>query len=98
MHHLGFAAMATSFRLPPQQMSRLEYLAKRLGISKAQVVKRALDKYYEDQMETSRRSALDKLMDGGDYSPMPFGTGDLAGDELKQRRIIRAKLAKKGRN
>lgn len=87
--------MATSFRLPAQQVNQLNRLAKRLGVSKAQVVNQAIDRYFEEQFGKSKRSALDRLLDAG-FEPIQTRPGDLASDEAKQREIISAKLRKKG--
>ena len=89
--------MATSFRLPAEHMGRLNYLAKRLGKSKAQVVRQAIEQYYDEHMQKSQRSALDNLLEGG-FQPIPIDLGDLADNEVKQRQVIRAKLTKKSRN
>jgi hypothetical protein len=89
--------MATSFRLPPEQMTRLTLLAKTMGTSKAQVVKQAIDRLYEEQSRRSKRSLLDRLLEGG-FEPLAINVPqDLSSNEEKQRRIIREKLAKKNR-
>ena len=89
--------MATSFRLPEEHMRRLKSLAKRLGVSKAQVVKQAIDKYYEEQIEKSTRSALDRLIESG-FEPVNEELPFSAADEVAQREIIREKLSKKRRH
>lgn len=88
--------MATSFRLPPEQMKRLNFLAAKLGESKAQIVKQALDKFYEEHMRKSKRSVLDKLLEGG-FKPLSLDLGDLSRNEEKQRQAIRERLSKKHR-
>lgn len=89
--------MATSFRLPEEQTRRLNRLAKRLGISKAQVVKLAIDKYYELEIGSSKRTAFDRLAESG-FQPISSELGFSSEDETAQREIIRAKLASKRNN
>jgi predicted DNA-binding protein len=89
--------MATSFRLPAEHLRRLEYLANRLGKSKAQVVKEAIDLLYERHCQSSKRSALDRLIEGG-FQPAAIDLGFDAADKAAQRKVIRAKIAPKGRN
>ena len=88
--------MATSFRLPPEQMKRLNYLAAKLGESKAQVVKEALDRFYEEHVNKSKDSVLDRLKEGG-FESLSLDLGDLASNEKKQRQVIREKLKKRNR-
>lgn len=89
--------MATSFRIPPDKMARLELLAKRLHKSKAQVVMQAIDKYYELEMSRSEKSLADVALELG-FTPISGDLGDLAADEERQRKIISEKLSRKGRN
>jgi predicted DNA-binding protein len=89
--------MATSFRFPPEKMSRLELLAKRLGKSKAQVVLQAIDKLYESELQVSKRSLLDQLQEGG-FEPTDADWGDLSSNKQRQRQVIREKLSKKNRS
>lgn len=88
--------MATSFRLPEEQMRRLDSLAQQLGVSKAQVVIQAIDKYFEDQIGKSKRSALDRLIESG-FQPMSAELDFSADDLDAQRKTIRAKITKKKR-
>ncbi|HEY9789409.1 MAG TPA: ribbon-helix-helix protein, CopG family [Candidatus Obscuribacterales bacterium] len=88
--------MATSFRLPPEDMSKLEQLAKSMGKSKAKVVRQAIEKLYDEQMSRSKHSVLDRLLDG-DFHPQPMDLGNLSGDEARQRQVIRDRLKKKHR-
>ena len=88
--------MATSFRLPLEQMNRLDYLARRKSTSKAQIVKEAIDRLYEQELQKSDGSALDLLIEGG-FEPSDLDFMVLASDKEEQRRIIRERLAKKDR-
>jgi CHAD domain-containing protein len=89
--------MATSFRLNPEHMQKLQYLADRLHKSKAQVVKEAIEMFYDAQAKQSKRSALDLLHDAR-FSPLDERLECDAADEDGQRRIIRAKISKKNRD
>jgi predicted DNA-binding protein len=88
--------MATSFRLSSEHMKRLEYLSNRLGKSKAQVVKEAIDKLYDEHSQRSKRSALDRLLEGG-FQPLTVKLDFEARDVAAQRRVIRAKISEKSR-
>jgi len=89
--------MATSFRLNPEHIQKLQYLADRLGKSKAQVVKEAIEMFYDQQAQRSKRSALDLLTDS-DFTALDERLECDAADEDGQRRIIRAKISKKNRD
>src|ERR1700733_11063487 len=97
LHHLYVShQMAASFRLPLEQMNRLDYLARRKSTSKAQIVKEAIDRLYEQELQKSDGSALDLLIEGG-FEPSDLDFMVLASDKEEQRRIIRERLAKKDR-
>ncbi|MBX9573859.1 MAG: ribbon-helix-helix domain-containing protein [Candidatus Obscuribacterales bacterium] len=86
--------MATSFRIPPDQMKKLEQLANALEISKAQVVKDAIDMLYESKMKQSKKSKWDALVEGG-FEPISMDLGFEASDIDAQRRIIHERVSKK---
>lgn len=88
--------MATSFRLPQKQLTRLEQLAKLLGTSKAQVVNQAIDKLYEEYMGATAKSAWDVLLEGG-FKPVEADLGFNAADEAAQRQVISERVNKKHR-
>ena len=91
---LGILQMATSFRFSAEEMKRLEYLSKKTGKSKAQIVKQAIDSLYEREIQKAKRSLLDCLTEGG-FQPTDLDWGDLSTNKDLQRQIIRERLAKK---
>jgi len=78
-------------------MKRLEYLATRLNTSKAQVIKQAIDKLYEEESKRSKKSALDILSENN-FEPLEIEPLVNAHDEEAQRNLIREKLSKKNRD
>ncbi len=89
--------MATSFRLSSEHMKRLEFLATRLGLSKAQVVKESIDKLYEEEIKRSKRTMLDRLSEC-EFEPIDARLEFDASDEEAQRKIMREKVSKKRRS
>jgi hypothetical protein len=51
--------VSQNFRLTPEAVTDIEYLAKRLGISKTAVVEIAVREMFEDRVGPSRRQAPD---------------------------------------
>lgn len=88
--------MATSFRFTPDETKKLEYLARRLGKPKAQVVKQALNMFYEQETKHPKRSTWDRLIEGG-FEPIEVDLGFDCADVDKQRQIIHERITKKYR-
>ncbi|MCC7530895.1 MAG: hypothetical protein IT342_20405 [Candidatus Melainabacteria bacterium] len=89
--------MATSFRLSSEHMKRLEFLAIRLGVSKAQVIKKSIDKLYEAEIRHSKRTMLDRLSEC-EFEPVDARLEFDASDEEAQRKIMREKISQKRRS
>jgi hypothetical protein len=89
--------MPTSFRLPDEHIKRLTYLAERLGTSRAQVVKEAINMLYEEHIRKSGRTALDRLLDSG-FEPLDIDLNNITTDKNRQRQVIRERLSKKNRS
>jgi len=89
--------MAKAYRIPEKQSQRLERLAEQLGLSQAQVLKLAIDYYYELELGSSKRTALDRLIESG-FQPHDGKLELSAEDEAAQTKFIRAKLGNKRRD
>jgi predicted transcriptional regulator len=86
--------MASSFRIPPEQLKKLEHLASVLQISKVQVVKDAIDMLYESKMKDVKKSKWDALVEGG-FEPIEMDYGFDLSDADARRKAIHERLSKK---
>lgn len=78
-------------------MKRLEFLATRLGLSRAQVVKKSIDMLYEEEIKHSKRTVMDRLSEC-EFEPVDVRLDFDACDEDAQRKIVRAKISQKRRS
>ncbi len=88
--------MVSSFRLTTNEERLLQLAASRTGKSRSEIVRKAVQTYCRQLLDSEGQTPYERLMASG-FKPVDLGETDLSYNKEKQRRLIHERLSKSNR-